>query len=129
MVLRRHLASNEQAWQETRDLMSMMKVSFPSDDMLWGTAATQDTTTWAHIDDHGLATIVQIKTGLKYWVVMCPKRNAGPPGSDGDMGSINGFANTWEPWSSSSNLWDHEGVLLEAGDTLYVLFSTFVVNW
>jgi hypothetical protein len=103
-------------------LKSMMRLSFPSDDMLWGTAATQNATTWAHIDDHGLAMIVKIKTGQKYWVVMCPKRNPGPPGSDGDMGSINVFVDAWLPWGSSAELWDHKAILLEARDTLYVLF-------
>ena len=96
----------------------MMYIPFPSDDMLWGTAATQDATTWSHIDDHGMATIVKIMTGRKYWVVMCPKQSACRPGSAGDMGSINAFPDTWDPAGACGDLWDHEGVLLEAGDTL-----------
>jgi hypothetical protein len=98
----------------------MMQIAFPADDMVWATAATRNATTWSHIDDHGLATIVKIKTGRKYWVVMCPKQNPAPPGSDGDMGSINAFSKVWQPWGSSHELWDHEAILLEAGDTLYV---------
>lgn len=102
----------------------MMPIAYPADDMLWATAATQSATTWGHIDDHGLGTIVKIKTGRKYWVVMCPKPNPAPPGSDGDMGSINAFPSAWQPSGSSVELWDHEAILLEAGDILYVQYPT-----
>jgi hypothetical protein len=53
---------------------------------------------------------------------MCPKPNPAPPGSDGDMGSINAFPSGWQPSGSSVELWDHEAILLEAGDILYVQY-------
>jgi hypothetical protein len=112
------LATNEQAWQESRDLPSMTYVTFPSDAMVWATAATQGATSWGHIDDHGMATIVKVMTGRKYWVVMCPKRNQMSKNANGNMGSIHAYGDGWEPHSACEDLWDHEGVLLEAGDTL-----------
>jgi hypothetical protein len=97
--------------------------SFPSDVMLWGTAATKDATTWAHIDNHGLATVVKVMTGRKYWVVMFPKHDRGSKNNLGNLATTNAFGSSarWRPSSSCNNLWDHEGVVLEAGDTLYII--------
>jgi len=117
----RALASNEEAWQATRGLPEILpNASFPSDTMLWGTAATKDATTWTHIDDHGLATVVKVMTGRKYWVTMQRKGVRGAKETLGNMGTIDAFgpSSAWRPSSSCSNLWDHEGVVLEAGDTL-----------
>jgi hypothetical protein len=57
-------------------------------------------------------------TGRKYWVMMCPKRNQTSKNANGNMGSIHAYGDGWEPHSACDDLWDHEGVLLEAGDTL-----------
>jgi len=121
-VFGRHLASNEQAWQEARDLPGMMSVNFPNDDTLWATAATQNATTWTHIDDHGMATIIKIMAGFKYWVILRPKFDRTDLGLNGDMGSINAFASDsgWTPEGPCDTLWDHEAVLLGPGDMLYV---------
>lgn len=88
--------------------------------MVWATAATHGATSWIHIDDHGLLTIVSIVTGSKYWVVTRPKQGC-RDGSDGDMGSSNAFGAGWAPHIACDSLWDHEGILLEAGDILWVL--------
>jgi hypothetical protein len=124
-VISSDLASNEQAWQETRDLPEMTDLHFPYDAMIWGTAATRNATTWPHIDDHGMATIVKVMTGKKYWVVMRPKRDQSQQSSNGDMDSIRAFPEGWSPSTSCHTVWDHEGVLLQAGDTLYVMFHSF----
>ena len=99
----------------------MMNINFPGDDMVWATAATKNATTWGHINDHGMATIVKVMTGKKYWVTMHPKRkqDESQGGSNGDMGSIKVFIDGWEPWGAGELLWDHEAVLLQAGDLLY----------
>jgi len=94
-------------------------MNFPIDDTIWGTAATSGATTWFHIDDSGFATIVKIMAGSKYWVTSRRKRNATKPGGSGDMGSVKAFGGTeWIPHGSATRFWDHEGVLLKAGDTL-----------
>ena len=90
---------------------------FPFNATLWATAGTRDATSWLHIDDHGLVTIITVVTGSKYWVIARPKRGCNK-GSDGDMGSSNAFGGGWEPHLACDDLWDHEGILLEAGDIL-----------
>jgi hypothetical protein len=114
----RNLASNEQAWQETRGIPAITDVAFPADDMLWGTAATAHATSWGHMDDHGVATIVKVIAGSKYWVVARPKRDRANMGTAGDMGTANAFTDEWEPSTAGDEFWDMEGVLLRAGDTL-----------
>jgi hypothetical protein len=100
----------------------MSVIPFPSDDMIWGTAATESATTWPHIDDHGMATIIKVMTGSKYWVMMRPKQNRPKEDTNGNMNTIHAFGEGWSPHSSCHTLWDHEGVLLRAGDILYVIF-------
>ena len=105
----------------------MMNINFPSDDMVWATAATKNATTWGHIDDHGMDTIAKVMAGKKYWVTMRPKRkqDESQGGSNGDMGSIKAFIDGWEPWGAGELLWDHEAVLLQAGDLLYASLSSY----
>lgn len=100
----------------------MARIGFPSDDMMWATVATENATTWPHIDDHGMATIIKVMTGSKYWVVMRPKQNRSELDINGDMDTIHAFGKGWSPNSSCHTIWDHEAVLLRAGDTLYVTF-------
>jgi hypothetical protein len=97
---------------------AITNVTFPSDAMLWGTAATAHATSWAHIDDHGMATIVRVMAGHKYWVIARPRRNRDPDSTAGDMRTANAFVEKWQPSSAGDENWELEGVLLEAGDTL-----------
>lgn len=97
-----------------------MNEPFPADSMSWGTAATQDSTSWFHIDDHGLATAVTVVTGAKYWVLAGPKEGEKPAhlsDGNGDISSLFAFAQ--HPANSPFHeAWDHEGVLLGPGDVL-----------
>ena len=86
--------------------------------MLWGTAATKDSISWTHVDDHGMATVVTVAAGLKYWVLGVPRRKKGKQESGSDLGSIRAFGKGWSPSSACETLWDHEGILLRPGDTL-----------
>jgi hypothetical protein len=95
----------------------MMPIDFPANSVLWGTAATRNATSWPHLDDHGMATIVKVMTGQKYWVVVRPKASQ-KSGGDGDLFSSNAFPDDWEPDQASETLWDHEGVVLQSGDLL-----------
>jgi len=111
------LASNEEAWQEAREAKGInSSVTFPSDDVVWATASTQDSNSWMHIDDHGFATSVKVITGLKYWVLASGKQDENGQFTNGDLGSIRAFMG-WEP-DVAHGAWDLEGVLLGPGDIL-----------
>src|SRR5262245_42264586 len=100
----------------------LMPSPFPADAMEWATASTQDSTSWIHIDDHGLATVSCIRAGFKYWVLAVPKQKkakGGLGGLSGNMGSIKAFdPKGWTPQGACDKLWDFEGVLLAPGDVL-----------
>jgi hypothetical protein len=116
-----HLASNEQAWQATHDLLAMMQVGFPVDEMLWGTAATKNVTSWLHIDDYGLGKIVMNIARKKYYIIGRPKHDQIEDqycNAHGDLSSRNAFPSGWDASLPGVGFWDFEGVLLEPGDTL-----------
>jgi hypothetical protein len=106
-------------------------VQFPSDAMTWATASTRGATTWSHIDDHGMGTVIQVMAGYKYWVIHRPKYNdQGFPLVD--MGSIDAFNDrSWKEGDISDACWEYEGVLLGPGDTLWVncQFWTYLINF
>lgn len=117
------LASNEEAWQETRDVRGMMPLLFPSDQMMWGTATTKDSTSWTPLNDHGMSMAMTVITGYKYVVLAVPKRKRSESHPIGDFGSVRAYGgkpetNDWSPSAHCDELWDHEGILLGPGDTL-----------
>jgi hypothetical protein len=88
--------------------------------MVWATAATKQATTWPHMDDHGLSTIVKVVAGMKYWVVFREKLDEDGMTLRCDLGCNTSFVDErWDPSSANARSWDHEGVLLRAGDILY----------
>jgi hypothetical protein len=115
------LASNEEAWQETRDAPGMMPTVHPSDQVVWGTAATKDSTTWTALNDHGTCMAISVIAGHKFVVLASLKRERPKGDPFGDLGTIRGFGTPQsEKWSSveeCQKLWDLEGVLLGPGDT------------
>jgi hypothetical protein len=99
----------------------MMSGGFPTDAMLWGTAATKYATSWPHVDDYGLGTIIKNMSGTKYWVVARPKREEFSNqhrNLPGDLSSRHAFPDTWNTSFAGEEMWDYEGVVLEPGDTL-----------
>jgi hypothetical protein len=98
--------------------------------MVWATAATRNATTWLHMDDHGMATVVKIVAGMKYWVVSREKCISST-GIRSDIGSSKVFLNegmVWEVEMANDALWDHEGILLKAGDILYYCSALAVTD-
>jgi endonuclease/exonuclease/phosphatase (EEP) superfamily protein YafD len=91
-------------------------MQFPSDVMLWATAATQHAVSWFHLDDHGTATAVYVETGRKFWVVAVPKVGQEDK-SFKNFGAASPFTK-WEPERAGAEFWDHEGVVLSAGDRM-----------
>jgi hypothetical protein len=116
------LASNEEAWQETRDVDGMMPLAFPSDQMVWATATTQDSTSWINLNDQGTGMAISVEVGLKYLVLAVQKQTLAKGGAIGDLRSIRGFGMPETENRSPTvacDLWNHEGVLLGPGDSLY----------
>jgi hypothetical protein len=100
----------------------IMDEPYPSDALLWGTIATKHATSWFHVDDYGMATVVKIMTGMKYWVVAHPLPDASE-GCYGNPGSVEAFGQ-WNPEDAGEHLWEHEGVILKAGDTMFMRPNT-----
>jgi hypothetical protein len=119
------LASNEQAWQETRDLPAVVAGIYHNDETEWATAANKHAVSWLHQDDAGTATSSTPITGMKYWVVARPKDRADNDPA-GNMGSIHAFGQVGHGYSEQdyfaghayTDLWDYEGILLRPGDIL-----------
>ena len=116
------LASNEEAWQETRDLHGMMSMAYPYDELVWGSASTQDSTSWIPFNDFGTCMSITVIVGFKYVVLAVPKGKQTQGNPLGDLRSIRAFGKpdmeSWSPTDSCHELWNHEGVLLGPGDTL-----------
>jgi hypothetical protein len=75
-----------------------------------------------HIDYEGFGTAITMMSGSKYWVVMRPKADTGP-GDVGDQRSIHAYPPDWKHGSDGSDVFEAEGLLLTAGDVLYVFSS------
>ena len=76
-------------------------------------------TSQLHIDSQGLATVVDMLCGKKYWVVARTKQK----GQVGDLESIRGLWKAWDPSSNGGDRFDLEAVLLSPGSLLYgILF-------
>jgi hypothetical protein len=112
-----YLASQEIAWKETWRRRGFVEQGSLTDETNWGAAATKGATTMVHIDDAGFGTAITMLAGSKYWVVMRSKPDA-KKGEVGDLASINAFPEEWDYGHTGAEIWDAEGILLEAGDTL-----------
>jgi hypothetical protein len=85
-----------------------------TNELIWATTALKHATTWHHIDDEGFGTVVTNKVGLKYWVLARQRRDATSP--QGDLRSVFGFDKG--PVDAGSDVYEHEGILLEPGTVL-----------
>lgn len=112
------VASNEMAWKHTAGDHGLRMDPPPDDVMHWATASTADATSWAHLDTAGLATVVTVACGEKYWVVFNRRRNLPDAKSLGDMASIRGLPDNHRPWSAILSAFEHEGVWLKPGSVL-----------
>jgi hypothetical protein len=97
----------------TRDLAGLRAKNYDGDDLVWGCGATAGTTSLAHIDDDGLAAVIRITAGSKFWVVMRSKPNE----TVGNLRSIHAFSRDFYG-KSGKELWEAEGIHLVAGDVL-----------
>ena len=119
--LSRHFATDVAAWISTEGkVVCEDDMMFPTGDMRWGLAALKGAVHWVHIDSDGFGTFIDVKCGMKYWMILKPK-NKQEWGLD-RIGAFHhpGFSLN-EP---SSELFDVEAVALHPGSTLWV----FLIN-
>lgn len=109
------MASHERALQETRRRPGFPAVDTSlNNDLIWGTAATKNAISWQHLDDDGMATLIDLKSGEKVWIMGRRRRDNGSLGA-GDITSINAFSKDWDPIGSCRDIFEHEAVLLRPG--------------
>jgi hypothetical protein len=79
----------------------MMPMIFPSDEMIWGTATMQDSSSWTNLNKDGTGMALSIMAGCKYVVVAVPKRKEKKGNAIGNMTSIHTLGNpkpeSWPP--------------------------------
>jgi hypothetical protein len=116
----RWLASNETAWQQTVGMKGLVRGPPPTNSTEWATTATRNATSWPHLDANGLGTQVDNVAGMKYWVLFNRRRDLPSNTSLGNMASIGGLPDEFEPWSAMSDSFEHEAVVLQPGSLLSV---------
>lgn len=103
------LASHVVAWHDTQGLPGCPHgAPLPAKDLLWGLASTAGTYSGWHIDSNGFATFIEVKAGMKWWIIATPKE--GYVFSSPEL-----FLNDFEPYDSNSDRWDIEAILLQPG--------------
>lgn len=118
LMIFRALDSGELAWHLTRGLAGCRVERNLKDDTTWGLAGTKGATSLTHIDDDGLATVVRIMAGSKYWVVMNSKTPQDDNDYAGDLKSIDAFPVNFSYGDSGAGYFEGEGILLTTGDVL-----------
>jgi len=70
------LSSDVEAWLITEGLPYCdQDAAYPTADMRWGLAATKGAQHWIHIDCDGLATVVDVLCGGRWWLLFTPGEN------------------------------------------------------
>jgi len=100
------------AWQQTRGQRGFVRQNLPSDNLFWGTTALRGATSWVRIDGNGLATQVNNVTGTKYFILFNRHRDTLADNPLGDMASMGAFPDSWRPWSSGCQDFEHESIIL-----------------
>ena len=114
----RSLASHEVAFAETDGKPGYVIKEPPFSKFVWALASMENATSWKHMDAAGVATVVDVESGAKWWVIAdCPS-DPSAAGCAGDLSSIHGMGDGWEPSSSGRGTFRHEAVLLVAGTWL-----------
>ena len=113
-IKRDKLSSEIEAWRLTEGLpFCRNKALYPTSDMRWGLAATAGARHWTHVDCDGLATVVELLCGLKWWILLKPDL----PGEPDPSAHVDLFLNDFDP-SVVVKTWDAEAVLLMPGTRL-----------
>jgi hypothetical protein len=90
----------------------------PFSKFVWALASMANATSWNHMDAAGVATVIDVASGAKWWVIAdCPS-DPSAAGCAGDLSSIHGLGDGWETVMSGRGKFRHEAVLLQAGTWL-----------
>lgn len=108
------LSSDMWAWGQTIGLRLCKKTDrFPNTAMRWGLASTANTYSVWHVDCDGLATVIEVQTGCKLWVLARPRK-----GEDwSSFAKTDSFFN-FDTNATNDDRWDCEAVLLTPGTQL-----------
>lgn len=105
-------ASDVEAFTSTIDMPTCgREIPYPSHSMKWGLAATTGAHHGWHIDCDGFGTVIEVKTGWKWWVVAQPRKPS-------DFASVSLFLEGFDIDKVNDNKWDLDAILLPPGSTL-----------
>jgi len=109
------LSSDLWAWRHTNGLKLCKRTDrFPSAAVQWALISTAGAHSPWHIDPDGLATMVVVKSGCKWWILARPKKGAKYP----SFSAIGTFLDGFDVEAVNDDRWEYEAILLTAGTTL-----------
>jgi hypothetical protein len=117
-------ATDSVAWRGTKGWADCDEAVLPpTADIRWGIAATTGAVHWWHIDSDGFGTYIDVKAGMKWWIVAKPKERISFGGSYGhdfsEFASIDLFTRPdYEVEDANIHMWDLEAVMLTPGTRL-----------
>jgi hypothetical protein len=115
------------AWNGTKGAANCEgKKPLPLSSIRWGIAATTGASHWWHVDSDGFGTYIDVKAGLKWWIVARRKGTGNGFESFGEVGTFMGSFHTDEP---NDDMWDLEAVILHPGTRLSVFHFPSAVHY
>ena len=113
-IKRDKVSSEIEAWRLTEGLRFCRNSAlYPTPAMRWGLAGTAGARHWVHVDCNGLATIIELLCGAKWWILFRPLM----PGEPDPTAHVDLFLDDFDP-SVVVKTWDAEAVLLRPGTRL-----------
>ncbi|KAH6902170.1 hypothetical protein BKA70DRAFT_1113287 [Coprinopsis sp. MPI-PUGE-AT-0042] len=92
---------------------------YPTSSTRWSLVAFNGALHYLHIDADGFGTWVEVKHGLKLWVIARPKDKSTPSFSD-----VDGFLKIFgDGTSPNPDSWTFEAIVLNPGTRLYVIMA------
>lgn len=113
-------SSETYAWRTTNGMMLCGSNSepFPVRDLRWGLVATSGAHHWLHIDSDGFGTFLDVKVGIKLWLLGRPKLGQNDPCHKGFASTSIFLSPDFDVNIPCLELWDWEAVVLTPGTRL-----------
>ncbi|KAH6888288.1 hypothetical protein BKA70DRAFT_1027610, partial [Coprinopsis sp. MPI-PUGE-AT-0042] len=103
--------------------------TYPTSHMRWSLVAFNGALHYLHIDSDGFGTWLEVKHGLKLWVIVCPK-DGSASGPVPSFTEIDGFLKFFGQGDlPNSDRWDVEAVVLKPGSRLIMAPNTMHAVW
>jgi hypothetical protein len=104
-------SSEIEAWRLTKGLkFCPPELQFPVGELRWGLAATEGGRHWMHVDSDGLGTFIDVKTGLKMWIVFSPPSAHSPH----RFASIDTFLDGFDTNGVVGGRWDIDSRMIDS---------------